>query len=156
MNNWYIHWLIGNETNGKYEKLSRQGLLQDDHLNINVFDFAILTYTCILINAQLHKRIYLYECNIHLCLRDTFWRCKKSAECERTLMMGGSADEYRGWKQSVSIIHDGQRSIWNYNRPLVRQSTKLVHSSSQTYGTWAEVPFMNPKQRQHGRFNRDR
>lgn len=40
---------------------------------------------------------------------------------------------YRGWKQSVSIIHDrSRRSIWNYNRPFVRQPVKLVRSSSQT------------------------
>lgn len=52
----------------------------------------------------------------------------------RTSTRDGRFDrrEYRGWKQSESIIHDGQRSIWNYNRSLVRQSTKLIHSSSQS------------------------
>jgi len=46
--------------------------------------------------------------------------------------MGGSAEGYQRRQQSVSIIHDGRRLIWNYNRPLVRQPAKLVHSRSQT------------------------
>jgi len=66
--------------------------------------------------------------------------------------MGGSADGYQRRQQSVSIIHDGRRLIWNYNRPLVRQPAKLVHSRSRTRACalreWAEVPFIRPKQRQ--------
>lgn len=79
---------------------------------------------------------------------DTFRGCLRNA-CRAFAIEGSSVE---GWKQFVSIIHDDQCSIWNYNRSFVRQSAICINwflvPRIRARGTWAEVPFMYPKQRQ--------